>query len=77
MENKLHIDHNILSQEEINSLKLDDLVDDKTHIINLIILIRNELNIIETDIDKIHESRHKKIIKKLNGLLDQVISLRK
>ena len=66
-----------ITQDELNDLKYENNVDSGTDVKNNIILIRNELNLLEKEIGKHQEKNKKKIIKKLNKILSEIINIRR
>ncbi len=66
-----------ISQEELNSLNIEVKNDVVQDVENLIILIRNELNILESSVGYYDEKKHKAVKRKLNKLLNGVIDIRK
>ncbi|MBP7552383.1 MAG: hypothetical protein KA885_03075 [Spirochaetes bacterium] len=70
------MDGNIFSQEEINNLNIDENISLEQDIRNIIILAKNELNIIENKIDAYNQKNKEKIKKRLNQLLTKIISIR-
>lgn len=70
------MDGNIFSQEEINNLNIDENISLEQDIRNIIILAKNELNIIENKIDAYSQKNKEKIKKRLNQLLTKIISIR-
>ncbi|HOE99904.1 MAG TPA: hypothetical protein PK385_01900 [Spirochaetota bacterium] len=70
------MDGNIFSQEEINNLNIDENISLEQDIRNIIILAKNELNIIENKIDGYNQKNKEKIKKRLNQLLTKIISIR-
>jgi hypothetical protein len=76
-EKKITENKNEISQEEIDNLNIkhhDSLFDD---VKNLIILIRNELNIVEKESHNYNDEKIKNIKKKLNKVYDKIIHIRK
>jgi hypothetical protein len=76
-EKKASENKNEISQEEIDSLNIkhhDSLLDD---VRNLIILIRNELNIVDKEAHNYNDVKIKNIKKKLNKVYDKIIHIRK
>jgi uncharacterized protein YpuA (DUF1002 family) len=67
----------IVSQEEIDKFKLADNLNDTEDIKNLIVLIKNELFTLEKQLDKFPEKNQKKIRKKLNKIMMEIIDIRK
>lgn len=67
----------ILSQKEINNLKIDENTTIEQDIKNVIILCRNELNILDETLNKYQHKVKKSILKKLNKILTRIIKLRK
>ena len=70
-------DKNIFTQDEINNMKLNEAVPPDIEVKNLIILMRNELNTLETQVSKCSEKFQTKISKKLNKILNSIIEIRK
>ncbi|HOJ64780.1 MAG TPA: hypothetical protein PLE45_10210 [Spirochaetota bacterium] len=67
----------ILSQKEINDLKIDESISLDQNIKNLIILCKNELTILEETLIKYSEKSKKSIFKKINKILLKLINIRK
>lgn len=68
---------NGISQEELNNLNLTLKTDLDNDIKNIVILIRNELNVLENSISYYNEKRKKGVKRKLNKILNEVIDIRK
>lgn len=68
---------NYISQEELNKLNIKNDVSINTDVLNLIILIRNELNIVEKESKKYDENQLIQIKKTLNKTLNKIINIRK
>ncbi len=68
---------NIVTQQELDKLDLDQELSLSDKIKNKIILIRNELNLVEKDIDKYPEKQKVKIKKLLRRVIKRFINIRK
>lgn len=66
-----------ISQKELDQLGVEQNTSIKEDIKNIIILFRNELNILEKEIEDYDNDLQKTIKKKLNSLLNYIISIRK
>lgn len=65
-----------ISQEELDKLGIVNKTTITEDIKNIIILFRNELNILERDIDKYDLHLQESIKKKLNNILQYIIKIR-
>ncbi len=65
------------TQDDIDKLQLNDDASVIKDIENLVILIRNELNILEKQSAILNEKNQIKVKKKLNTILDEIIDTRK
>ncbi len=72
MENK-----KIVTQKEIDELNIDQNISLSNEITNKIILIRNELNIVEKDIEKYPDRKKVKIKRFLSKVIRKFINIRK
>jgi hypothetical protein len=72
MENK-----KIVTQKEIDDLKIDERISISDEIRNKIILIRNEMNIVERDIEKYPDRKKIKIKRFLGRVIRKFINIRK
>ena len=78
MDEKKNTDNkNEISQEEIDGLNIKQHESLLNDIINLVILIRNELNIAEKEAHSYNDEKLKNIKKKLNKVYDKIIHIRK
>jgi hypothetical protein len=66
-----------ITQEELDKLDLDQELSIEDNIKTKIVLIRNELNIVEKDIDKYPAKKKLKIKKLLRSLIKKFINIRK
>ena len=66
-----------ITQKELDKLGLDQELSLSDRIKNKIILIRNELNIVEKDIDKYPDKKKLKIKKMLRKVIKKFINIRK
>jgi len=71
------IDKKEILQEEIDRLGVDGKTQANDDVKNIIILFRNELNVLTKEIDEFPEELQKKIRIKLNNLLDYIINIRR
>ena len=73
--------NDLLSEEEINSLKTDQNLSLEDSIKNIIILSKNELNILDVELFKsnldIPKSSKEKIRDELNAIFSRLIEVRK
>lgn len=67
----------IVTDEELKQFQLGHPVDINVDISNLIILIRNELNIVDGKLDHYKPELKKKIKKNLNQILNAIVNIRK
>lgn len=72
MENK-----KIITQKEIDDLNIDERISISDEIKNKIILIRNELNIVERDVEKYPDRKKIKIKRFLGRVIRKFINIRK
>lgn len=68
---------NDITQEELNSFNLNEGTSTEKDLQNQIILIRNELNTLESGMVYYVEKDKVKIKKKLNKVLNEIIDIRK
>ena len=66
-----------ITQKELDRLELDQELSISDIIKNKIILIRNELNIVEKDIEKYPDKQKLKIKKMLRKVIKKFINIRK
>lgn len=66
----------IILQKEIDNISKTESITIEQEIKNKIILFRNELNIIEKDVEKFSEKNRIKILKKLEKMLQTVFTIR-
>ncbi len=68
---------NIISQEELNSFNFNEDNSLDKDLKNIVILIRNELNTLESNVEYYNDKVKAKIKKKLNKVLNEIIDIRK
>ncbi len=66
-----------LSQDDIDKLEINETESVLKDIENIVILIRNELNMLVKQAIILNEKNRNKVKKKLNSILDEVIDTRK
>jgi hypothetical protein len=70
-------DKKIVSQEEIDKLNFPDTPNVIEDIKNLSVLVKNELSTLDKQLDKFPEKNLKKIRKRLNKILMDIVDIRK
>lgn len=70
-------DKDIFTQDELNSLDVNEPISLQQEVQNLAILAKNELGIIEKDAFDYQNKDAARIKKKLNALLLKIVTLRK
>lgn len=66
-----------ITQEELNEMNIPEAVDSTSDVCNGIILIRNELNILESNVKYYEDKKRKSMKKKLDKILNEIIDIRK
>lgn len=66
-----------ITQEELNEMNIPEAVDSTSDVCNGIILIRNELNILESNVKYYEDKKRKTMKKKLDKILNEIIDIRK
>ncbi|MBQ2295282.1 MAG: hypothetical protein II258_07825 [Spirochaetales bacterium] len=71
------VEKNTITQEELDKMNLHGVVDPTSDVCNGIILIRNELNVLESCIKYYDDRKKKTMKKKLDKILNEIIDIRK
>lgn len=66
-----------ISQEELNEMNIPAAIDSGSDVCNGIILIRNELNVLESSVKYYDDRKKKTMKKKLDKILNEIIDIRK
>lgn len=66
-----------ISQEELNEMNIPTAIDSGSDVCNGIILIRNELNVLESSVKYYDDRKKKTMKKKLDKILNEIIDIRK
>jgi hypothetical protein len=66
-----------ITQEELNEMNFPQAIDSTSDVCNGIILIRNELNVLESNVQYYDEKKKKAMKKKLDKILNEIIDIRK
>ena len=67
----------VFTDDDLNSLQMDEKISIQQEVQNLAILAKNELSTIEKDALEYQDNEAKRIKKQLNNLLIKIVSLRK
>jgi len=68
---------NVISQEELNGFNFNEENSLEKDLKNIVILIRNELNTLESNVEYYNDKVKVKMKKKLNKVLNEIIDIRK
>ena len=68
---------NTITQEELNEMNIPEAIDSTRDVCNGIILIRNELNVLESNVKYYDDRKRKAMKKKLDKILNEIIDIRK
>ena len=68
---------NTITQEELNEMNIPEAIDSTSDVCNGIILIRNELNVRESNVKYYDDRKRKAMKKKLDKILNEIIDIRK
>ena len=68
---------NTITQEELNEMNSPEAIDSTSDVCNGIILIRNELNVLESNVKYYDDRKRKAMKKKLDKILNEIIDIRK
>ncbi|HBD94008.1 MAG: hypothetical protein A2015_04020 [Spirochaetes bacterium GWF1_31_7] len=68
---------NVISQEELNGFNFNEENSLDKDLKNIVILIRNELNTLESNVEYYNDKVKAKMKKKLNKVLNEIIDIRK
>ena len=66
-----------ITQEELNEMNIPQAIDSTSDVCNGVILIRNELNVLESNVQYYDEKKKKAMKKKLDKILNEIIDIRK
>jgi len=66
-----------ISQKEIDKLGMNEITRTSDDIKNIIILFRNELNVLDKDLEKYPQDLQSRVKRKLNKLLKYIMHIRK
>ncbi len=66
-----------ITQKEIDKLGMNEITRTSDDIKNIIILFRNELNVLDKDLEKYPQDLQSRVKRKLNKLLKYIMHIRK